>query len=136
WHAGKVGKDSGYQYKLQNSDLGLILLIKNYNVQKEEQGLHLKIEDSPHLIKQNEPARLQAMLDSLADQVLTEARPNYCAVHIAMEVQGWETASNTVERMHCRSQEDRDIAGFSVFVYAANDSVNRIGDSYMFGSPG
>ena len=136
WHAGKVGKDSGYQYKLQNSDLGLILLIKNYNVQKEEQGPHLKIEVSPHLIKQNEPARLQKMLDTIADHVLTEARPNYCAVHIALDVQGWEPPSNTVERMHCRSQKVRDINGISDFVYAANASVYGRGETYMFGSPG
>ena len=31
WHAGRVSKDSGYQYKLQNADLGFVLLIKNYN---------------------------------------------------------------------------------------------------------
>lgn len=24
WHSGRVGKDSGYQYKLQNADLGII----------------------------------------------------------------------------------------------------------------
>src|SRR5690554_5970024 len=32
WHAGRISRDSGYQYKLQNAELGLILLIKNFNV--------------------------------------------------------------------------------------------------------
>src|SRR3990167_5874712 len=31
WHSGRVGRDSGYQYKLQNADLGIILLVKNFN---------------------------------------------------------------------------------------------------------
>lgn len=31
FHASRVGRDSGYQFKLQNSDLGLVLLLKNFN---------------------------------------------------------------------------------------------------------
>lgn len=27
WHSGRVGRDSGYQYKLQNADLGFVLLV-------------------------------------------------------------------------------------------------------------
>jgi len=47
WHAGRVGRDSGYQYKLQNADLGFVLLIKNFNAKLEQIGPHLKIEVSP-----------------------------------------------------------------------------------------
>ena len=50
WHSGRVSKDSGYQYKLQNADLGIILLVKNFNAKIENIGPHLKIEVSPHAI--------------------------------------------------------------------------------------
>ncbi|NQD92909.1 hypothetical protein HP532_09635, partial [Pseudomonas sp. CrR25] len=50
WHAGRVGKDSGYQYKLQNADLGFVLLVKNFNTKADVIGPHLKIEVSPHAI--------------------------------------------------------------------------------------
>ncbi|WP_410963507.1 hypothetical protein, partial [Salmonella sp. SAL04292] len=32
WSKGRIGRDSGYQFRLQNADLGLILLIKNHNM--------------------------------------------------------------------------------------------------------
>src|SRR5690554_2665957 len=43
WHAGRIGRDSGYQFRLQNADLGIILLIKNFNVKEDDHGPHLKI---------------------------------------------------------------------------------------------
>ena len=43
WHSGRVSKDSGYQYKLQNADLGIILLVKNFNAKIDAIGAHLKI---------------------------------------------------------------------------------------------
>src|SRR5690554_446091 len=87
WHAGRVGRDSGYQYKLQNSDLGLILLIKNFNVSETDQGPHLKIEVSPHLLMAKDPNALQRLMDAMAYHILEDAQPNQCAVHIALDVQ-------------------------------------------------
>ena len=63
WHSGRVGRDSGYQYKLQNADLGIILLVKNFNAKLDCIGPHLKIEVSPHAIDSLSPERLQARLD-------------------------------------------------------------------------
>src|SRR5690554_6188046 len=48
WYAGRIGRDSGYQYQLQNADLGIILLIKSFHSAPEHEGNHLKIEVSPH----------------------------------------------------------------------------------------
>lgn len=134
WHAGRVGRDSGYQYKLQNSDLGLILLIKNFNVADGEQGPHLKIEVSPHLLMATSPADLQDMMDSIAIQVLFDAEPNQCAVHIALDVQGWTPPADTVTRMHCRSRKVRDISGLDSIEWHAKASVYGRGETYMFGS--
>lgn len=62
WHSGRVSRDSGYQYKLQNADLGFVLLVKNFNAKVENIGPHLKIEVSPHTIDNLSPERLQARL--------------------------------------------------------------------------
>ncbi len=88
WSKGRVGRDSGYQFRLQNADLGLILLIKNYNIKLDTIGSHLKIEVSPHAIDGVDPKALQKVLDDLAAAVLTHCETNQCAVHIALDVQG------------------------------------------------
>ena len=44
WSKGRIGRDSGYQYRLQNAEMGLILLIKNHNIKVDTIGSHLKIE--------------------------------------------------------------------------------------------
>ncbi|NQD81578.1 hypothetical protein HP436_15520, partial [Pseudomonas sp. CrR14] len=84
WHSGRVSKDSGYQYKLQNADLGIILLVKNFNAKIDAIGAHLKIEVSPHAIDALSPERLQDRMDYYASAVLTHREINQCAVHLAL----------------------------------------------------
>ena len=71
WAKGRIGRDSGYQYRLQNADMGLILLIKNHNVKLENIGPHLKIEVSPHALDGADPKILQGVMDDLAAGVLS-----------------------------------------------------------------
>lgn len=134
WHSGRVSKDSGYQYKLQNADLGLVLLIKNFNAKLENIGPHLKIEVSPHLIDGQSPESLQAKLDELARQVMTCVELNQCAVHIALDVQGWQPPVDLVARMHCRARTQRDISGINEILWATKSSVYGRGETFMFGS--
>ena len=134
WHAGRIGRDSGYQYKLQNADLGLVLLIKNFNVSDKDAGPHLKIEVSPHLIQQSPPDELQTLLDTLAAQVLLDPTPNQCAVHLAVDIQGWTPPADLIARMHCRSRKVRDISGINTYDMASNASVYGRGETWMFGS--
>lgn len=134
WHASRVGRDSGYQYKLQNNDLGIILLIKNFNVKPEDHGPHLKIEVSPHFIEYHSPSSLQKKIDSLASLVLEDLQPNQCAVHLALDVQGWTPPADTVHRMQCRSKRVRDISGVDSIEWAANASVYGLNETFMFGS--
>lgn len=136
WAASRVGRDSGYQYKLQNSDLGLILLIKNFNVKPEDHGPHLKIEVSPHFIEYHSPDNLQAKLDQLASLVLDDCKPNQCAVHLALDVIGWQPPADTVARMQCRSRQVRDISGINSIEWAANACVYGNSETFMFGSAG
>ncbi|TBV13215.1 hypothetical protein [Stutzerimonas kirkiae] len=136
WHAGRVGRDSGYQYKLQNADLGIILLIKNFNAKLENIGPHLKVEVSPHAIDSQSPESLQARLDELAGEVLTHIEHNQCAVHLALDLQGWVPPADLTARMHCRARNVRDISGINELHWDTKSSVYGRGETFMFGSAG
>ncbi|MDH0960746.1 hypothetical protein N5C54_23500 [Pseudomonas chengduensis] len=136
WHSGRVSKDSGYQYKLQNADLGIILLVKNFNAKIDNIGPHLKIEVSPHAIAQFCPERLQERLDYYADHVLTNIERNQCAVHLALDLQGWQPPADLVARMHCRARAARDISGIKEIQWTLESATYGKGQSYLFGSAG
>ena len=136
WHSGRVSRDSGYQYKLQNADLGLILLIKNFNSKADSFGTHLKIEVSPHAVDGRSPARLQDQLDHLAGEVLSNAERNQCAVHIALDVQGWVPPSDFQARLHCKAQSQRRLDGVKSLGWEETSAVYGRGQSFLFGSAG
>ncbi len=136
WHSGRVGRDSGYQYKLQNADLGFILLIKNFNAKLENIGPHLKIEVSPHAIDVLSPERLQERMDFYAAAAMTHVERNQCAVHLALDLQGWEPPADLVARLHCRARTHRDISGIKEIQWATKASIYGRGETSMFGSAG
>lgn len=134
WHSGRVGRDSGYQYKLQNADLGLILLVKNFNKKLDVIGPHLKIEVSPHAIDNLSPECLQARMDYYAHQLLSHVEVNQCAVHLALDLQGWTPPVDLVAQMHCKARMHRDISGINEIKWATKSSVYGRGETSMFGS--
>ncbi len=134
WVAGRIGRDSGYQYKLQNADLGLILLIKNFNVKASQNGPHLKIEASPHLIDEKTPYHLQGMMNALAGEILDDWQFNQSAVHIAVDLQGWEPPTDLVARMHCRSNHVRQFDSMDSIDFASHSATYNRGQSFLFGS--
>lgn len=136
WHSGRVGKDSGYQYKLQNADLGFILLIKNFNAKADVIGPHLKVEVSPHAIDHLSPERLQQRLDYYANHILTNIERNQCAVHLALDIQGWEPPADLVARLHCRARAARDISGIKEIEWTLESATYGKGQSFLFGSAG
>jgi len=134
WHAGRVGRDSGYQYKLQNADLGFILLIKNFNAKLEQIGPHLKIEVSPHAIDALSPERLQERMDYYAAAVMTHRERNQCAVHLALDIQGWAPPADLTAHMHCRARAVRDISGIKEIQWTMESATYGKGQSFLFGS--
>ena len=134
WHAGRIGRDSGYQYRLQNADLGIILLVKSFHVASEAEGPHLKIEVSPHLIRSQTPEALQALLDSYAAAVLTSAQPSQCAVHLAIDIQGWQPGPEFEAQLHCRSRRVRSYHGIDELDFASVAARYGRGESFLFGS--
>lgn len=135
WVTGRVGRDSGYQYRLQNAQLGIILLLKNYHHQIDVVGPHLKIEVSPHCIASQSPAELQRVLDKFAESVLVGSERGQCAVHLALDVQGWNPGDDFEAMLHCRSRRVRSYHGIDSVDYASSSAVYGRGESWMFGSP-
>lgn len=131
------GGASGYQYNLQNSELGLVLLIKSRYAKLDCDGTHLKIEVSPKLITEHSVSSLQLLLDNIAD--LVALKGNYtssgCAVHLALDFQGWEPPKSFNNLVTCRSRRITDRHGISELTLD-NDicSVHGKGQSYLFGS--
>ena len=134
WVKGRIGRDSGYQYRLQNADMGFILLIKNHNVKAESIGPHLKIEISPHALDGADPHILQGVMDDLAAGVLAACETNQCAVHIALDVQGWTPPADLMDRMHCRSRRVRQLSGIDRIEFDGEAAVYGRGQSFLFGS--
>ena len=134
WHSGRVGKDSGYQYKLQNAGLGFILLVKNFNAKIDAIGPHVKIEVSPHAIDALSPSRLQERMDYYASELLSHLELNQCAVHLALDLQGWKPPVDLVARMHCRARNHRDISGINELNWSMKAAVYGRGETHMFGS--
>ncbi|TRX75349.1 hypothetical protein [Pseudomonas mangiferae] len=135
WHAGRVGRDSGYQFKLQNADLGFVILLKNFNVKIDVIGAHMKIEVSPHAIQSCTPAVLQEWMDRFAMEALEHVEPNQCAVHLALDVQGWTPPADLIDRLLCRARSRRDLSGIKQMHYDGEAVSYGRGQSFLFGSP-
>lgn len=135
WMAGRIGRDSGYQYKLQNADLGLILLIKSFHVQAENEGPHLKIEVSPHAILARHAHELQSLMDELAGNVLVKPEKRQCAVHLCVDVQGWTPPKDFDAHLHCRSRRVKQFNGINEIDFASTSAVYGRGETWLFGSP-
>ncbi|MCY1518155.1 hypothetical protein D9M68_528640 [compost metagenome] len=134
WHAGRVSRDSGYQYKLQNADLGFVLLLKNFNVKADVIGAHLKIEVSPHAIQSCPPDVLQEWMDRFAKAALECMEANQCAVHLALDVQGWQPPKDLMDRLLCRARTRRSITGINEVFYDGEAVSYGNGQSFLFGS--
>ncbi|MGC8118275.1 hypothetical protein ACP3VQ_24930 [Metapseudomonas otitidis] len=134
WHAGRVSRDSGYQYKLQNNDLGFVLLLKNFNVKADVIGAHMKIEVSPHAIQSSPPDVLQEWMDRFATAALQCMEANQCAVHLALDVQGWKPPKDLMDRLLCRARTRRSITGINEVFYDGEAVSYGNGQSFLFGS--
>jgi hypothetical protein len=87
-----------------------------------------------HALDWADPGILQGVLDDLAAGVLKGCETNQCAVHLALDVQGWTPPADLVDRMHCRSRRVRQISGIDRIEFDGNASVYGRGETYMFGS--
>lgn len=135
WLVGSGGK-SGYQFRLQNNDLGLIVFVKSCYVDADTVGTHLKIECSPHYLYDRDACDVQERLDALAVCLLIGARPNGVAVHLAVDVQGWQPSDDFLERFRCRSRRVSSHAGGNVVSFDVSEVAVQYGrrETMTFGT--
>ncbi|MBA1149175.1 hypothetical protein H0Z60_19185 [Ectothiorhodospiraceae bacterium WFHF3C12] len=136
WVLGSGGK-SGYRYRLQNNEAGLILLIGSRYTHLDQEGAHLKIECGPHFLKDRDPKDAQAYLDSLASEILEAPEPTGVAVHIAVDVQGWTPPKDFEQRLTTRSKRRAVHEACDRLQLEGGETVQRYGDreSFLFGLP-
>lgn len=137
WLLRRGGK-SGFQFLLQNAESGLILLVKSNYAKVENSATHFKIEVSPKLLSAHCPDSIQIMLDDLAEQVSSDGdyQPAGVAIHLALDVQGWEAPSDLDAQLVCRSRRVSDRNGFTELVVDGTGvaAVYGKGQSFCFGS--
>jgi len=134
WLIGSGGK-SGYRYRLQDNDLGLILLIGSRYVEVTSPGSHLKIELSPHFIDSRGTKMIQGYLNTLAARLLVNPEPVGCQVHLCVDVQGWEPPKNFLDLLVTRSRRRVDHTGIDRAEFSLSEIAAVYGNSqsYLFG---
>ncbi|WP_251978752.1 hypothetical protein [Salinicola avicenniae] len=136
WIVGAGNTNSGFRYRLQNNDLGVIVLFYARHVKVDNIGTHLKIELSPHFIQEHSTADLQAYLDDIAKRMLAYIEPMGCAVHLALDVQGWKPPKDFMERFVTRSKKVTKISGIDDFTFKHGSIATTYGndETFMFGT--
>lgn len=137
WVVGSGGA-SGYRYRLQNNELGLIVLYGSRYVEMDKDGAHLKIECSPHYLLDQDPRWVQLRLNKLAEQLLQRPEATGVAIHIAIDVQGWQPPADFEQRLTTRSKRRLAVEGIDNIELIGGQVVQRYGDrqTFMFGSAG
>ncbi|TCO81103.1 hypothetical protein EV699_110129 [Plasticicumulans lactativorans] len=136
WATGKLGKASGYRWRFQNNELGVVILLGSYYALFEQSGAHLKIEMSPHFIAARSPEQLQAWVDRVAHYLLHDYRPSGVAVHLAVDVQGWTPPQDLERRFVTRARRFSNYSGISACDFDLNQAAATYGrgETWLFGS--
>lgn len=112
WLLGSGGS-SGFRYRLQDSDTGIILFVGSRYALETTKHSHLKIELSPHFIDSRSESMIQGYMNNLASRLLDVPEPVGCAVHICVDFQGWEPPKNFSDILITRSRQKIDHKGIS-----------------------
>lgn len=136
WLVGSGGQ-SGYQYRLQNSDLGLICFIKSRYATTDREYSHLKIEASPHWIIERDTDEIHRELKALASTFFQSPEASGISVHLCVDFQGFDMPKDFSEHLVTRAKRNRTSNGMDV-TFARDLSevsiVHSLGQSYLFGS--
>ena len=135
WLLGSGGA-SGYRYRLQDSDLGLILFIGSRYAKDSMLGHHLKLEVSPHYIDARKSDVIQRHMDRYASQILVDPQPSGCAVHLCVDIQGWQPPKDIGDLLITRSRRRVDHRGISNVEFDLSEIASTYGaaQSFLFGS--
>lgn len=137
WALGSGGQ-SGYRWRLQNNELGLIMFFGSRYVDLDKSGAHLKIDCSPSFLLDFSSRSAQARMDQLASALLHDPKPSGVAIHIAVDIQGWAPPADFERRLTTRSKRRVVYEGLESLEFIGAETVQRYGDreTFMFGSAG
>ena len=138
WIVAPGSASSGFRYRLQNNDLGVIVLFYARHQKVDTLGTHVKVELSPHFIQERTPAACQAYMDNIAKHMLANLEYAGCAVHLALDVQGWEPPSDFMERFVTRSKRVTRMNAIDSLEIITGEVAAQYGygQSYLFGTAG
>ena len=136
WHVSKVGRNSGFTYKLQNNVHGVIVLIKSQYKAVDKVATHLKVELSPHFIQSRTPRDITAAMNHIAFWLMEEPEPAGVHVHMAIDVQGWEPTAGFEHLFVTRARTKRVFDGVGSFEFEDLSSIAAIygnRETFMYG---
>ncbi len=112
FHLRRLGKTiGGYRYKLQNNDLGVVILFGSYYQKMDLEGSHMKIELSPHFIAEKKPDSINSWLAKFSSFFLDNCDFRGCAVHLAVDFQGEKFQSDFLDHYVSRTRTRRAYHG-------------------------
>jgi hypothetical protein len=121
---------------LQNSDLGLIVFLKSRYADFFQEFSHVKIECSPHWLYPRDIDSMGCDLDGLADIFLSGRSSSGCAVHICVDVQGWNPGADFLDRLVTRARRLVSHKSSNVMYMDIGEIATSYGreQSYLLGS--
>jgi hypothetical protein len=137
WKLGS-GRWGGYRFSLNNPDLGILVLFGSFYTSEKYEGDHLKIEVSPHFILNKNLTDLQDCIDDFADIFIHMRQYTGVAVHLCVDVQGWQPAVDLDCTLVTRASKVRKYSGQSEMAFErhAIATVYGQGETFTFGGVG
>ncbi len=131
----KAGSKSGFQWILKNYDLGVIIMLKSFYAEADTVGTHMKIEYSPHLLLSSSAYDIDKMSVDIASIFLSEFEFSDVAVHIAVDLKGWEAPEDLERNLRTRAKRNFTFAGISEIEFDLSAVAVKYGtkESYTFG---
>lgn len=136
WLITRSAKTSGYQWILRNAHEGLTVLLKSFYAEPDIHASHVKIEASPQLIGSYRYADFSAYLIKIARIFADQVTACGCAVHLAVDVKGWEVPPDFEYSLVTRAKRKMQFSGVSQMTVDMAEVAAIYGDrqTYTFGS--
>lgn len=138
WGLSRSAKQSGYQLILKNADYGFVVLLKSFYKEIDEEGPHIKVECSPHVIHKYNPNELTDKIRFVAGIFAENLKPSGCAVHLAVDVKNLTVPSDFENRFVCKAKRESKFNAISAVEYANLNEIACIyGDrqTFTYGQP-
>lgn len=123
------GRTSGYRYRLQNNELGVIVHVGGFFTDLEAEGSHLKVELSPHFIEERSHSEICDYLASISMAVLGASnRASGCAVHLCVHYQGFKLPNDFLDNYVTYSRKIFNASGIGELFLDGNSVAFNYND--------